>query len=293
MGHESTEHPMNGVDPYFDQPRSAMTVIADSLRLPMRALPGAWFPVLLTLIIYLSIGPVMKALTGIDPYDLGFGMPVQIEPLVDESSAEILVGLYALTYILLLLWAFAMLLQHLQQAASSEDRVPLSPTAGLRRVPAMVGASILFGLTLVITVALMASSFVELDRQFALVMMLAVLLIAGLLTTIFILGPALPALEETGPIASLTRSAKLVWPHWLRVSWVLFLVFLLNIALTLVLGLVIMLMVQLAHAETLSALLGWIVNPALGVFYLLFSAGLTVSLYYDLLARRTTPGDDG
>jgi hypothetical protein len=293
MAPDNAGRPMKGPDPSFGQPRSAMTVIADGLRLPLHALPGAWLPILLTVIIYFLIGPVMKALTGIDPFDLGFGVPVPTELMVAESSAQILAGLYALLNMLLLLWVFAMLLQYLQQAASCGDQLPLSPGAALRRVPAMVGASMLFGLTLVITVALMTSAFVALDGQFALVLMLAVLLIGSLLTLVLMLGPALPALENTGPIASLTRSAKLVWPHWLFVSWVLFLVFLLNIALTLVLGLVIMLLVQLIHAGTLSALLGWVINPVLGVFYLLFTAGLTVSLYYDLLARRAVPGKDG
>jgi len=286
-------HPTDGPAPSFGQPRSAMTVIVDGLRLPLGALPGTWLPILLTVIVYLLIGPVTKALTGIDPFDLGFGVPAPTEPMVAESSAQILLGLYALVNMLLLIWIFAMLLQYLQQVASGGNQRPLSPVAALRRVPAMVGASMLFGLTLVITVALMTSALVALDGQFALVLMLAVLLIGGLLTLVLMLGPALPALENTGPIASLTRSAKLVWPHWLFVSWVLFLIFLLNIALTLVLGLVVMLLVQLIHAGTLSALLGWVINPVLGVVYLLFTAGLTVSLYNDLLARRAVPGDDG
>ncbi|MGB5211391.1 MAG: hypothetical protein WBN31_05660 [Gammaproteobacteria bacterium] len=287
---------MTGPDPYFDQPRGVMTVIVDGFRLALRALSGAWGPVLITVLIYLLIGPTMRALTGIDPYDLGFGVPEQTVPLVSEPTAAVALGLYGLVNILLLMWVFALLLQHMQRAARPGDastQDPVSPIGALRRVPAMIGASLLVAFILVLSMALMARAFVALDGMLALVLMLLAVTIGGILTLILMLGPALPVLENTGPIASLSRSTRLVWPCWLRISWLFLLVVLLNIAVTLVLGLAVTLLIQLLHPETLSGILGWILNPLFGVGYMLFGAGLTVSLYYDLLARGAASGDDG
>ncbi len=200
---------MTGPDPYFDQPRGVMTVIVDGFRLALRALSGAWGPVLITVLIYLLIGPTMRALTGIDPYDLGFGVPEQTVPLVSEPTAAVALGLYGLVGIRLpLMRVFAHVLrQGICSALPDLTATPL--TLGIRCSPIgafragavrMVGASLLVAFILVLSMALMARAFVALDGMLALVLMLLAVTIGGILTLILVLGPALPVPENTGPI---------------------------------------------------------------------------------------------
>ncbi|MGB5622518.1 MAG: hypothetical protein WBN65_08495, partial [Gammaproteobacteria bacterium] len=107
------------MDPYFEQPRGVLTVLADGFRLAWRTLPGAAHVFLLTVALYMLAGPVIIALTGQDLRDPGLGASPETEALVDGATAALLLGVFTLLNLFLLLWIMAILIGHMSLLAGA------------------------------------------------------------------------------------------------------------------------------------------------------------------------------
>lgn len=278
------------MDPYFEQPRGVLTVLADGFRLAWRTLRGAWYVFLLTVVLYLLAGPIIIALTGQDLRDLGLGASPETEALVDGATAALLLGVFTLLNLFLLLWIVAILIGHMSLLAGAGPEDATRAMTAVRRVPAMLGASLVFGAA-VVAVALLSAWLLGgvLGRQTELAAAAIVVLVAVLVMFLW-LAPGLAVLERLGPIRAHWRSATLVLSGWSRVLGLMALIVGLNIALTLTLGLIVTVLFYLITPATLSAVLAWAVNPLLGAALVLVGTGMICSLYWDLRARELGDG---
>ncbi len=272
------------MDSHFRKPRRLSTVLADGFRLAWRSLPGVWPACLLALVMYTVAGPVITALTGEDPNDLGFGMPSDAEALVEGATAAMLLGLYVALNLSLLLWITAIFIGGMSRLAGSD--VPAGPGAALGRVPAMAGAALLYGLAVTAAAGLLGGLLGVLIGWQTDVAALAVVGVVAYLAMLLMLGPGLTVLERIGPIRAIVRSIRLVLPCWGRVAGLLLLVILLNVGMALVIGLIVTVLIHLVDPDRVAAILAWAVNPLLGTALLVVGAGLVCSLYWDLRARE-------
>lgn len=278
------------MDPYFEQPRGVLTVLADGFRLAWRTLRDAWYTFLLTVVLYMLAGPLIIALTGQDLRDLGLVASPETEALVDGATAALLLGVFTLLNLFLLLWIVAILIGHMSLLAGAGPEDATRAMTAVRRVPAMLGASLVFGAA-VVAVALLSAWLLGgvLGRQTELAAAAIVVLVAVLVMFLW-LAPGLAVLERLGPIRAHWRSARLVLSGWSRVLGLMALIVGLNIALTLTLGLIVTVLFYLITPDTLSALLAWAVNPLLGAALVLVGTGMICSLYWDLRARERAGG---
>jgi len=277
------------VDPYFEQPRGVLTVLADGFRLAWRTLRDAWYTFLLTVVLYMLAGPLIIALTGQDLRDLGLVASPETEALVDGATAALLLGVFTLLNLFLLLWIVAILIGHMSLLAGAGPEDATRAMTAVRRVPAMLGASLVFGAA-VVAVALLSAWLLGgvLGRQTELAA--AIVVLVAVLVMFLWLAPGLAVLERLGPIRAHWRSARLVLSGWSRVLGLMALIVGLNIALTLTLGLIVTVLFYLITPDTLSALLAWAVNPLLGAALVLVGTGMICSLYWDLRARERAGG---
>lgn len=277
------------MDPYFEQPRGVLTVLADGFRLAWRTLRDAWYTFLLTVVLYMLAGPLIIALTGQDLRDLGLVASPETEALVDGATAALLLGVFTLLNLFLLLWIVAILIGHMSLLAGAGPEDATRAMTAVRRVPAMLGASLVFGAA-VVAVALLSAWLLGgvLGRQTELAA--AIVVLVAVLVMFLWLAPGLAVLERLGPIRAHWRSARLVLSGWSRVLGLMALIVGLNIALTLTLGLIVTVLFYLITPDTLSALLAWAVNPLLGAALVLVGTGMICSLYWDLRARERAGG---
>ena len=123
---------------------------------------------------------------------------------------------------------------------------------------------------------------------------LAVVGVAAFLAMLMMLGPGLAVLESAGPVRAVHRSVQLVLPRWVRVAGLMLLVLVINVGIALILGLVVTVLIHLVNPNSVATFLAWVVNPLLGVVFLIVGAGLVCSLYADLRTREAegegTPG---
>jgi len=272
------------MDEHFRQPRRLWTVLADGFRLAWRSLPGVWPACLLALVLYTLAGPVITALTGEDPHGLGFGTPSDAEALVEGATAAMLLGLYVVLNLSLLLWITAIFIGAMSRLAGVD--VPAEPRAALGRLPAMLGAALLYGLAVVVTAGLLGGLLGMLIGWQTDLAALAVIGVVAYLAMLLVLGPGLTVLERAGPIQATVRSVRLVLPCWARVAGLLVIVVLLNIAVALILGLIVTVLIHLVDPDRVATTLAWAVNPILATAFLVVGAGLVCSLYWDLRARE-------
>lgn len=277
------------MDAHYRQPRRLSTVLADGFRLAWRSLPRAWPACLLALGLYMVAGPVLTALTGEDPNDLGLGSPPDAEALVDGATAAMLLALYVALNLTLLLWITAMLIGEMSRLAGFQARS--GPRAALGRVPAMLGAVLIYGLAVAVAAGLLGGVLGVVIGWQTDVAALAVVGVVAYLAMVLVLGPGLTVLEQLGPIQAMGRSVRLVLPRWVRVGGLLVLVVLLNVGVALVIGLIVTVLIHLVDPDRVTAILAWWVNPALGTAFLVVGAGLVCSLYWDLRAREAGPPD--
>ncbi|MGD8976593.1 MAG: hypothetical protein PVG91_03250 [Gammaproteobacteria bacterium] len=272
------------MDSHFRKPRRLWTVLADGFRLAWRSLPEVWPACLLALALYAVAGPVITALTGEDPNDLGFGTPSDAEALVEGATAATLLGVYVALNVSLLLWITASFMGAMSRLAGID--VPAGPRAALGRVPAMLGAALLYGLAVVVAAGLLGGLLGVLigwQTDFA---ALAVVGVVAYLAMLLVLAPGLTVLERAGPLQATVRSVRLVLPCWARVAGLLVLVVLLNVGVALVIGLIVTVLIHLVDPDRVATILAWAVNPVLATAFLVVGAGLVCSLYWDLRARE-------
>lgn len=276
------------MDPYFERPRGVLTVLADGFVLAWRVLPRAWQPCLLALVLYLLAGPIITALTGEDPNDLGLGTPSEAEAVVEGATAALLLGLYAVFSLFLLIWITAMLMGSMSLLAGGE--IEPGARVAVSRVPAMFGAMLLAGLAVAAAAAMLGGLLGVLAGWRTDAAALAVIAAVAFLAMILMLGPGLAVLERVGPIRAMSRSVKLVMPYWARVAALLLIFLLINAGVALILGLLVTVLLHLIHPDTLTALLAHVINPLIGTAFLVVGAGLVCSLYWDLRARARAGG---
>lgn len=278
---------MSTVDPgpmsaRFAQPRGILAVFTDGVRLAWLSLPATWPACVLGVVLYALAGPIITALTGEDPNDLGLGSPSDTEAVVEGATAAMLLGLYVALSLFLFLWINAIFLGAMSRLAG----IGAGAGAALTRVPAMLGAALLFGFGVAVAAGLLGGLLGALVGWQTDAAALAVVGVAAFLAMLMMLGPGLAVLESAGPLRAVHRSVQLVLPRWVRVAGFMLLVLLINVGIALILGLAVTVLIHLVNPNSVATVLAWVVNPLLGAVFLIVGAGLACSLYGDLRTRE-------
>lgn len=198
-----------------------------------------------------SIGASIGTSMGFDPAD-----PV-------GSLIGVLSGL-------LTMWTMSAL--YLKQRAVGVDEqlsVGDALKIALRRLPPLLGASILFVLAVVVGFIL--------------------LLVPGLILTVsLMMYMALLLFENKGAVESLTGSHKLVWGNWWRSSAILTVALILVIVIFIALGLVAVIVAPFAGLimEDIVLVGELVFNAAFNVLLMPFFTAVMIALYWDLKLRK-------
>jgi len=252
-------------------PRGPGSIIGLMFRLYIDNLPRA---VAISAIVTIPLVIAGLAAFGPEFMDMVLGSGLEEDPQPLTASVLVSVSAYAMMYMLGLLAVTAALAEAGASALAGRTvSVGRAYNAAVRRLPSILGASILTGVIagIPLALALLMAQTLSGIANIVLLIMTAALGVYLLVRLVF--APFVALLQQAGPVAALTGSWSLVSGMWLRTFAVLFLI-------TLLLG-VVQLVFQLFGALV----------PGIEAFLVsLVVVPLTVLadllIYLDLRARR-------
>jgi hypothetical protein len=241
-------------------PRSIGGVLDDAIRLYRESFVASLPLLVMIALIFLIPSVLMSEMTS----------------SIGTSTAPAASPVFWATYVVLLLvyLIFYAALISLIDSVVNERRRPLGEALGIgvARLPKILGASILFGLAVMIG---------------CLLLLIPGIYIWGIFQLVFI--PLV--IEGAGVSASFGISNRLVTGHWWRTVTLTTVAIIIMVVFSMLGGLLVALLVAIARPGTMVALLiNQIVSTIVNVFVVSWLPCVLLSIYYDLKLRRE--GDD-
>jgi hypothetical protein len=220
---------------------------------------------------------LLTSVLGLAPfaYLIYLGLPV-FDPTAGVAADPSMVGKVMIAVVISIIpstWGFGAL--YLKQRAVGTDQelsTGAAFQAALSRLPALIGAIILYFLAIMVGfIALLVPGFI---------LMLSLLL--NMLLVVF---------ENKGPFDSLAASHKLVWGNWWRSATMLSVVGILMLVIYIAIGLVFSLATPFAGMAVGDALLATMViqlvsQAVINVIVTPFTTASLIALYWDLKLRK-------